>query len=327
MRTTRRLWHSVFGMLFVATGATAAPSETSSPENIYSQYDPDGVPLSVTQPQDRKLTPAEIDELHRQQNQAAQNRNWLLRNYEQEQQLLNRGKGTSDQSANLYLQISSNKALAKLAGLPEVDPNSASLKTGADSEASGATLRNDPTLQAARSLPSISNLSRPLISPLSSTPSLSAFAAPLPLTMSSPILPEPTSPSATPAGQIQETADLETPGMTAEKRDPLEGMSSADLTLDILPGESVEEARAHQDNFQAQLALPMDANQLHEQQAAITKPLTAAKPATDKTAQPTPPPAPTQPEDDPNAPMPITQVPQINPVRPAIPSPFDILHR
>ena len=115
--------------------------------------------------------------------------------------------------------------------------------------------------------------------------------------------------------------------MTAEKKDPLADMSSADLTLDILPGESIEKARAHQDNFKAELALPMDADQLHRQQAATTKPATVAKAATDKPAQPTPPPDPTKPADDPDAPTPVSQVPQINPVRAPIANPFDILRR
>jgi hypothetical protein len=330
MKKTQRLWHSVLGLLLVATGAAAAPaSDSSGAENIYSQLDPDGIPLSVTQGQPKKPTQAEIDDYHKQVDQAALNKNWLLRSYEHQKELRNKANGSSDQTANLYFQISSNKALAKLAGLPEAAPNGASLKTGADSGASSAALRKDPALDAARNPSSINSLSRPLIAPLSSNPSASNFGAPPPLLMTSPfggILPQASSPASTRTAQSLDTSDLETPGMTAEKTDPLAGMSSADLTLDILPGESIQEARAHQDNFKAELSLPMDADQLHKQQTAATKPTTVKAP-TAKTADTTAPQAQTKPEDDPNAPMPVSQVPQINPVRAPIANPFDILHR
>jgi len=331
MKKTQRLWHSMLGLLLVATGAAAAPaSDSSGEENIYSQLDPDGIPLVVTQGQAKKPTQAEIDDYRKQVDRAAENKNWLLRSYQQQQELRNKANGAGDDSANLYLEISSNKALAKLAGLPETDPTSASLRTGTDPGTSGAALRKDSTLHTDRPLTSTDSLSRPLITPLSANPTASTFAAPPPLLMTSPfggILPQTTSPATTPAAQSQEISDLETPGMTAEKKDPLAEMSSADLTLDILPGESIGEARAHQDNFKAELSLPMDANQLHKQQDAETKPPTAAKPATAKTADTTPPPTQTKPEDDPNAPMPVSQVPQINPVRAPIANPFDILHR
>jgi hypothetical protein len=322
------LWHSLLGLLLVTTGAVATPVYDSGlVDDPHSLLDPDGVPLAVTHPPPREPTEAEVEQYRKEAEEAAENKNWLLRGFEQQQQLHN--TGSPDQSTDLYLQLSSNKALAKLAGLPETDTTGTALKTGAAPGANGPALRNDTTPTAATGMPYLSDLSKPLVSPLSLPAGVTTFSAPPPLATTAPfggILPQST-PSSTPARQAEESADLDTPGMTAAKKDPSEDMSSADLTLDILPGESVEEARARQDNFKAELALPMDADQLHKQQTSeITVPAVAKIATDDKTAQSTTPPK-TKPEDDPSAPIPISQVPQINPVRAPIPGPFDILNR
>jgi len=103
-------------------------------------------------------------------------------------------------------------------------------------------------------------------------------------------------------------------------------VSAPDLTLDVLPGETPEQAKAHQDgNLKLELPLPMDANQLHQQQAS-----TLSIPGATKTAQAaTPTPAPAKPAstDDEDAPLQVNKAPVINPIRPAIANPYDILNR
>jgi hypothetical protein len=126
-------------------------------------------------------------------------------------------------------------------------------------------------------------------------------------------------------------ADIETPGMIAAEKDPLAQADpvaqtdSADLSLDMLPGETVAEAKKHQENEnKLELALPMDATQLHKAQAVT---LSAPTPA--NAIQPTPVTTPTKPAPivDQNAPIPVSHEHQITPIRGPIASPFDILNR
>ena len=116
--------------------------------------------------------------------------------------------------------------------------------------------------------------------------------------------------------------------MVAAKNDPLADSASTDLSLDMLPGESVEQARSRQDSYNT-LSLPPDADQLHNQQAAALNPTTPPASATTKTTVAKPVNAP--PKDaaakDTEAPLPVTQLSQIIPVRAPIANPYDILNR
>ena len=330
MKSTQCLRRIMLGLFLVTTGAVAAPASSDSDENPYSQLDPDGVPLAVTQGQSAKPTQADVEAAQKQQQQEAANKNWLLRAFEQQQQLHNKANGAGDQGPDLYYQLSSNKDLARLAGLPlDENPDSDSLKTGVNQPGeNSAQLRKDPAAQAAAGSNPQIDLSKPLISPLDS-PVVTSVSSPLPYAMTSPLaslLPQ--TPPAPKAEETQEIADLDTPGMVAEKKDPTANISDPDLTLDVLPGESIDDARAHQDaNSKAELSLPMDADQLHRQEAAaVALPVAPKAP---QTSQPAPTPVPVKPDpaDDPDAPMPVSQVPQITPVRAPIANPFDFQHQ
>ena len=69
----------------------------------------------------------------------------------------------------------------------------------------------------------------------------------------------------------------------------------------------------------------MSAAQLHKEQAAALSVPGAS--TTAQTAAPAPLSVKTVPIEDPNAPLPVSKVPPINPVRSPIANPYDILNR
>ena len=332
MKTARYVSIAMLG-LFVVTARAGADSSASDPvgdvTNPYTQYDADGIPLAVTRPRSKPLSQAQLDAMHKMQQQADLDKNWLLRNYEQ-QLRARAAKSPEDQSANLYYRLSSNKDLAKLAGLPVLDADSqdgsASYRTGAaPSDRGSVSLRDD----ASGGSPSNGKLFKPLITPLSapSAAGLHNFYSSLPITLPSPISDGYSQmPAAPKANHSAASPDLETPGMVAAGKNTLQDTSVPDLALDMLPGESIEQARAHQDNnIKLELPLPMDANQLHKSQAAALN----LPSAPNAIQAPTPTPAPVKPvpSDNEDAPLPVSKAPLINPVRSPIANPYDILNR
>ena len=320
--------------LFVVTSRTSADPTVSEPvDNPYTQSDPDGVPLAVTHPQPQRLTQAQIDAINKQEEQAALDKNWLLRNYEKQLQA-RAAKSSEDQSANLYYQLSSNKELAKLAGLPALDSDdrdsTTTYRTGATPSGQGSgKLRTDASSAPTSGFLSQGDLFKPLITPLSAPEAagLHNFYSSLPLSVALPISGSlPQTPSAPQTDQYQDSSDLETPGMIAAEKNPLTDAGAPDLTLDMLPGESIEQAKAHQDdNNKLELPLPMDADQLHRQQAAALN--IPGVPNTIQPAAPVPAPPQAVPINDEDAPMPVSKLPQINPVRSPIANPYDLLNR
>jgi hypothetical protein len=251
-------------------------------------------------------------------------------------QLHSTSRSPDGQSANLYYQLSSNKELAKLAGLPELTVNdqdnesSSTYRTGATSPAPGSTkLRSDGISRPSSDTVWNGNLLKPLVMPLSAPEAagLHNFYASLPTSMASPMSGSHPQPAAAPTeDQIQDSSDIETPGMIAAEKDPLMDPSATDLTLDVLPGETAAQARADQaDKSKLELPTPMDAEQLHKSQAAsLSVPgaqSTAQNPAP---AQVAPKPIPVNEED---APLPVSKEPPISPVRSPIANPYDILNR
>jgi hypothetical protein len=332
MKTAR---YASIAMLFfcvVTAGANADPSASDSDTttvNPYTQFDPDGIPLSVTRPQAKPLSPAELAAWRKEQSQAALDKNWLLRNYEQ-QLRARAGKSPDEQSMNLYYHLSSNKDLAKLAGLPAIDEDgqdsTASYRTGASPADRGSiALRadtpnnNGPATHGA--------VFKPLITPLSMSNAAEqrSFYSSLPIAMPSPISSGYSQTPPTPqTKQAPVSSDLEMPGMVAAEKNPLLDSRISDLTLDMLPGESLEHAKAHQDNnAKLELPLPMDANQLHKTQAGSL----TARGVANTAPTPTPAPAKPVPANDEDAPLPVSKTPPISPVRSPIANPFDILNR
>jgi len=317
----------MFGLFVVATSAGADPSASVPVVNPYTQADPDGVPLAVTHPQAKPLSHEEIEAIHKQQEQAELDKNWLVRNYEQ-QLRARAGKNGEDPSTNLYYELSSNKDLAKLAGLPALDTDSQDstiYRTGAPSSQGAVALRAEESASAAVPPP---RFFKPLITPLS-TPGgagLHNFYSSLPAFMPSPIPGGP--PQAPPAPKTapsRDLTDIETPGMLAAPNNALTDTLS-DPSLDVLPGETIEQAKAHQEsNLKFDLPQPMDADQLHKSEDATLSIRGAPTAAKTLTVAPTAVKAP--PVEDPDAPLPVNKVPPINPVRSPIANPFDILNR
>jgi hypothetical protein len=325
MKNARYLLAALIVPVLFSSAASADPADNPY-SNPNTRVDPDGVPLANRETQQHQLTPEEISALHRQQQRAAADKDWLVRNYEQQVRSHSASGSSESDSSSYYYQLSTNKELARLAGVPEIDDNAVSGIAPTPLSTRPAALRNPSSASpsAAGNL-----LFKPLITPLSSpeaaglhdfyssllpspiTPALSSDSAPVPAPIRSD---EPSDP-----------ADIETPGMIAAEKDPLAQPDQTDLGLDVLPGESIAEAKKHQENEnRLELALPMDASQLHREQSAE---LTPAKATTSNL-----PPivnAPTKPVPvvDPNAPMPVTKIPQITPVRGSIAKPFDILDR
>ena len=193
MKIARYASMGMLGLFVVATRA-GADSSASLPEvNPYTQYDPDGVPLAVTRPQSKPLSQEEISTIQKQQEQADLDRNWLLRGYEQQLQARD-GKSAGDQSTNLYYQLSSNKELAKLAGLPALDSDnqasSTPSRTGAAPSGQGSvTLRADASPATKVGFLSHGDLLKPLVTPLSAPDAagLHNFYSSLPVSMPSPV--------------------------------------------------------------------------------------------------------------------------------------------
>lgn len=297
--------------------AAMADSDSASP-NV-PVLDPDGVPLTVTQSQSKQPTQAEIDAYQKQQQQMALDKDWLLRNYEHQQQI--RGDATT---SRLY-QISSDKDLSKLSGLPSLGSaspeQSPSLRTGAANNA--LTLRANPSSQMSSISDSAfhESMFKPLVTPLSSPQTLGLHDSYTFLsTGSTPLPPQSNTPKTSRTSELnqEEPSAMEMPGLTAAESDPLLDKST-DLTLDVLPGESIEEAKAHQDSPQLKLSLPNDITQLHKQQTASLKPPSVVKTTAQQPINPVLLP-------DPNEPTP-DKVPQPNPIHSPIADPHDIFYR
>jgi len=237
------------------------------------------------------------------------------------------GKSGDDQSANLYYQLSSNKDLAKLAGLPDIDDagNSTYHASEAPADHNPAPLRS-PTANPAAAMQGGAFM-KPFITPLGAPDAagLSNFYSSLGGSASAPFAgatPPPRAARVSVTGD-EDPADIDTPGMIAAEKNPNPG--TLDLSLDVLPDESIEHARAHQDNDELlALPLPQDADQLHRAEAAslsptgvIGPPQAAAAPAAVKPI----------PINDEDAPVPASKLPVITPIRAPIANPYDILNR
>ena len=71
----------------------------------------------------------------------------------------------------------------------------------------------------------------------------------------------------------------------------------------------------------------MDAEQLHRAQATYLNPAVPKSATTGQASTANPAPAPAPPLENLHEPVPISQMPVINPVRPPIANPYDILNR
>jgi hypothetical protein len=294
-------------------------------DSEYTQTDADGIPLSVTNPEKKALSPSELDAIRADEARAARNRDWLLRSYEEQ---MHARDSSSGQSTNLYYQLSSNKELARLSGLPALgyDEDNASMSASAPRSEQhpngGSSNANNASVPSARSTHLPSSLLKPYLLSLG-TPDASQHSYLSPLATAIPMSPSGDSlkprPPTPPSVENPDAGDLESPGMTAAEKNPMD----TDLSLDVLPGESVADAETRRENNTSlDLPVAMNADQLHKAQAAslsAPSPLRAAPVTEPVKVKPVP-------IDDSDAPTPASKLTPISPVRSPISNPYDILN-
>ena len=328
-------------MAFVSCVHADPTSGSGRDDDPNLQYDRDGVPLNITMQKVQRATPTEIAADRKAREEAALEKDWLLRAYEKQLQTHSVTSTAVDRDANPYQEISGNKDLAKLAGLTDYHNDAASdeplYRTKDASANQGAvglrtgSATSSPFLSSA---PFGSSFLKPLVTPISAPDAagIKNFYASLPDASVAPFN------GSTPAPQLHARAsiipdptdnDIETPGMIAAKNDPSVEPGLSDADLDILPGESLKHAKAHQDNSESLLQLPivMDADQLHRAQADyLTPPAPKGGAPNPSTAAAPVKPPPTR-EEDPEAPVQASQMPMIMPGGAPLGNPYDILNR
>jgi len=338
MKLTVCLWAALVALLATPAGLSAAAPDAQV--NPFAADDPDGVPLAVTQGDTSSLSPDQAEALQKQQlDQQARARNWLLLEYEQ--QFRHDAQTTvRDRTMDMYLQLSMNRGLAAVTADSKLD------YAPTPSPTLHATAQNPSNQNSVSLRPDASPNANfaPLISPYNSAVASSAtqpfysgaYSSPLPSSLmpSAPAggVPESSAPAPAPHRSLSalptspaDTVDLQTPGMIADKADPLPGMPN--LNLDSLADPSVTNPQNPQQPPELpETPQPLDAGLLHQEMSiklAPAQPLQATA-SSQKTAQkaaapPAPPPQET--------PEPISKQQQLSPVHAPLPSPFDIINR
>ena len=339
MKLTVHLAASLAALLALPAGLRAA-TPPDGPVNPYANLDPDGVPLAISQSDDGKPS-SKQEALEKQQaDEEFRARNWLLLEYEQQFRHTTQ-TSTQNRTINMYLQLAMNKDLAAVSNDSTIDANTATPAPSlhampqATSSPNGISLRPDSTPNRYQYAPLVSPYNSPVASSASQPFYAGAYSAVLPTSLAP--ISSLGAPSAAPApaphhslselpNSPTETIDMQTPGMTADKANPLPGMPN--LNLDSLPDPTSTDAQSQQQQPELpEIRQPLDAGLLHQEMSvklAPAQPLQVTASA-QKNAQPTPatPPAPPPPE----TPEPINKQPQLSPVHAPLPTPFDILNR
>jgi hypothetical protein len=217
----------------------------------------------------------------------SQDQDWLMRNY---QQAAAAHPQFFDKNTNLYYRISSDKNLAKLAGLTPTDDDSsdptATPRTGVTGSGAGApTLRSDSdsSIPGVPGVPQHSSAPRPfladfkpLITPIgeADVAGLHNFYTPLTVTGNTQ-----NAPAAAPSqsDQPSEATDLDTPGMTAVESDPEIDKVSTDLTLNS-PADDALPQNPSQGEGKDSLPLATNMERVQQQEAAeLQSPVAEAK--------------------------------------------------
>jgi hypothetical protein len=191
-----------------------------------------------------------------------------------------------------------------------------------------STAQTDSYTASASTRPSTAFGLKPLITPLSAPDAagLHNFYSSLPVAIAPAFSGGiPGTASAT-SQQSEDSTDMETPGMTAAKSDPMSNLDTPDLTLDVLPGETIEQAKANRsNNNNLELPQPMNVDQLHK--TLPTALSLQALPSLPTQRSSSLPPVVKPIEDNANTPVPSNQQPVIVPVHAPIADPYDILNR
>jgi len=319
MKKARPMCLLVVPCVALILSTTLRADTTAMDTSSFTHVDADGVPVSLNP--EHMVTPSEaVSKMEEQNTKPAQGQDWLITGYEQ--QMINRGGGD-----NRYLQISSNKQLAELAGVPYIGDSVQRSAPSAENSPSGNTSTSDAAATSSQSAFNSGYQWRPVISPIGSSIFTGAqnYAAPLPgnspistgslfigqnQAVAKPIVPN-----------VPDAESIETPGAVAAQQNSDLGLNGSDLTIDLLPGESPSHLEPP----------PVDADQLHQQEAEQTSPAkpqtvaTTTAPTTDQAKKQQVKPV-LLPEDD-NSPTPISQIQPVSPVRAPISSPYSILNR
>ncbi len=323
----------------------APPNDEPAPTNPYAQLDPDGVPLAVTQSSRHPLTTEQIDALRKAAEQEVRDRNWLMLEYEHQQESHTSADGSD--RPNIYLELSMDKNLAELAGLDHLTPDSSTPApelhaTPTLSSSAGAALRpasSDPTPGFSPALTPLSSAGTEVMQNFNIAPSIfSSDRNDTGITGTGPFTPSATDAATTapsPAhsqAYMEATTDVQTPGMIAAKNDTLGDAGPPDLTLDALPNETEEAAREQAASTPAELPQVMSADTLHElQDAKLASPTLAAQtklpPSVELAKKADAQKALLVPVNPDNAPLDVTKQPLLNPVHPSLGSPLDVLRR
>jgi hypothetical protein len=290
--------------------------------NPYVQTDGDGIPLVVTHPELAPLNPEEKLAIQKEEEKKDNDKDWLMRIYAARMQQRAAAHPTSN-SQPLFYQISSNKELARLAGLHE----DASADNKDHNDANSANNTRPAATPGTRTAPgaSVSNLShayqfKPLVSP---TSSLNMFG--MHDNGSTPV--ESTSYAAKRAADAksQDVADLQTPGMIAAKDGKEPDLGSPDLTLDLLPGESMEQARIEQAHAKSlALADPLNKNPEPPRVPGLKTTSISSDPGGKALPVPV---AKVAPERDYDTPIPVSKAPIVVPGHAPIANPADVFDR
>jgi hypothetical protein len=327
--------------LFAFPGGSRGALPSDGPANPYANVDPDGVPLAITQGDDDKTTPKQAEALEKQQaDQDFRARNWLLLEYEQEFRHNNAQATTPDRTLNMYLQLSMNKDLAAVSNDSSAKvsnptpPPSLHATPKSTSTQNSVSLRPDSSFGKSNFTPLISPFNSPFASTAIQPYYTGAYSSALPpglapgssLGASEAPAPAPApehrpSPTALPTSPA-DTVDMQTPGMIADKSNPLPGTPS--LNLDSLPDSNSPDSQNPQQSQELpELHQPLDAGLLHQQLNA--KLTTAQANASGQKNTPTVVATPAAPP-PPETPEPISKQPQLSPVHAPLTSPLDMFN-
>ena len=312
MKTARYLVPTFLAALgFIVLRADDNPSVDDSSMWI----DPDAVPKSFV-PDKPEPTPEQRAAEKKLQKKAADDRNWMMRGYQQQLEAKAKG-GSKDESDS---DMAETAALARAAGLSVTEYSD--LQSSEDAASAESTTRT-PEHQAQPRTSSAAigayNPFKPLLS--TDAPSASVpFASPSPL-----LAPGGSSNTTLTLDQTsmneasnRDSGDMDIPGMTAAQssaatKDAM-GMSESDL----LPGESQSAYEKSHHDLELELPLARNSDQLAKMQSDAMA-LPGASPKKPTSAAPAPPP----PIEPPSATSEMVHDP--SPLRAHVDDPFDIL--
>lgn len=255
----------VYAASFAAATADASLPERSAPSS--SLYDPDAqIESALTKSQSSQSRQSNraviLAAEQRRRAKDQENSDWLLRSYEEQLRARSTNSSKND-GTNIYYEIGSDRNLSKLAGITMFDPNNSAQTLNvhmamANPGKDALTLRPDPLPSSAfAGQPTSEKNPAPFFKSYAST--VTGFASlhnsyATPSSGMQQFFPKGETPVIKPplpsyTRLNSDPTAIETPGMIAAENNPLLDKDASNFSLDRLPGESVSEAKAHQENL------------------------------------------------------------------------------